>query len=472
VRFSRPSDDSKDAKTLKALMRDTSFLDRAAELFVNFSQVQGLYKSEQLPGIEPVHAFDYVIITTSALKNAITSTEFMDWKRTCGHTPRIVLITDPEIASQPGADLPDKIRRFLRSHYGFWGIKYVLLVGNVNDVPMRYCFGDPTNHSFYPSNPHQYGGETPTDYYYADLTSPDSESWDSDGDGYCGEYGQDQPDFAADVFVGRIPTSSTSRIIYALNKLVAFEKDTGAWKEQVLHAGAILAFENENHSGLPVADGARGPFKIELDMMSGWTVSHYSEQDGLAPSEYAWPALSKGVLLNDWRNGQYGIVNWSGHGSYLGAGRLIWVWDDGDGVPETDGSDIIDSPTFIDEWSSLEDDYPSIVFAVSCSVGYPEPQPDGNLGVDLLTKPGFGASAGIVSSSRGAAATLDWLADQGGVESFCYEFNRCMIVEAWPAGDSIYTAKFFCNANYAWDHYWEYRNMYGMNLYGDPALKR
>ncbi|MHC4943653.1 MAG: C25 family cysteine peptidase [Planctomycetota bacterium] len=472
VRFSLPSPESAEARTVKALMRDTSFLERAEELFVNFPQVKGLYKAEQVPGIEPVHNYDYVIITTYALKSSITVTEFIDWKKSRGHNPRIVLISDPEIANQPGSDLSAKMRNFLRSYYGLWGIQYVLLVGDVDDVPMRYCFADPTNHTSYPGDPYKYGGETPTDYYYADLSSPDSASWDSDGDGYRGEYGEDQPDFAADVYVGRIPTSASYRIIYTLGKLVAFEKDTGAWKDQALHVGAILAFENEDHSGHPKVDGARVPFKIENDMMSGWTVSHYSEQEGLETSDYLWPALSKASFLNDWRTGQYGIVNWSGHGSYLGAGRLVWVWDDGDGVPETDGSDVIDSPTFIDVWSNLEEDYPSIVFAISCSIGYPEPQASGNMGIDILTKPGFGASAGIVSASRGAAAAINWLTDNGGVESFCYEFNRCMIIESLPAGDSIYNSKFFCNHNYAWDHYWEYKNMFGMNLYGDPALVR
>ena len=151
---------------------------------------------------------------------------------------------------------------------------------------------------------------------------------------------------------------------------------------------------------------------------------------------------------------------------------MVWVWDDGDGVPETDGSDLIEQPAFVSVWSNLDDDHPSIVFAISCNVGWPEPQAGGNLGIDLLTEPGFGSSAGIVSATRSGCATADWFGRPAGIDAICYEFNRYMITELRRIGDAIYDSKFYCNQNYAWDHYYEYRNMFGLNLYGDPSLVR
>lgn len=128
--------------------------------------------------------YDYVIITTDELYSAIDSSMFLDWKAFIGYKVKIVNTTDDEIATQTGQDLPEKIRNFLREYYQSWGIEYVLIVGNHATIPMRYCYPDPTNHRFdifdYTS------GEVPTDYYYADLSSSDSDSWDSDGDGYYG----------------------------------------------------------------------------------------------------------------------------------------------------------------------------------------------------------------------------------------------------------------------------------------------
>ena len=475
VNYSLQSPDSPEAQRAEELKWDTLADEKASRLFVNYQQIKELYDPTGSRPKAWQQTHDYVIITTSDLSGAITSSGFLDWKASLGYNIRTVLTTDAEITSQPGGDLAEQIRNFLRSYYGLWGIEYVLLVGDYSTVPMRYCFPNPYDHSHNPDDPSNPGGSVPTDYYYADLSYSDSVSWDSDGDGFCGEYGEDTPDFLAEVSVGRIPTNDYARITYALNKLVNFEQDTGLWKNQALHAGAIVAFANQDYSGYPLVDGCRSSDLIETDLMSGWTISHYSEQAGLAPSECPWPALSETALANDWRNGQYAVVNWEGHGSPSGASRMVWSWDDGDGVPETNDPNEITYYAFISTQSNLDDDHPSIVFAISCNVGRPEPNVWGNLGIDLLTKPGFGSSAGVLSATRGAAVAVYWDSIPGGAESMCYEFNRYLIDGPGgpeKVGDALYDSKFYCNHNYGWDHYYEYMNMFDYNLYGDPSLVR
>lgn len=468
LHYSLPSPGSSEAQRVEYLKRDTLADEKASRLFVNYQEIKGLYQPSRLRSKVLQQTYDYVIVTTNALSEAIISSNFVSWKTSLGYNVKLVLITDSEITSQPGIDLAEQIRNFLRSYYIPWGIEYVLLVGDYVTIPMRYCYPNPYVHY----NP---GGEVPTDYYYADLSNLDAVSWDSDGDGFHGEYGQDNPDFLAEVYVGRIPTNDSARTTYTLNKLVVFEQDTGTWKNQALHAGAVLAFANQDYSGLPLVDGCRSLDLIETDIMSGWTVSHYSEQAGLAPSYCNWPALSQTAFTEDWLNGQYGVVNWAGHGSSSGASRMVWSWDDGDSVPETHDPSEITHYAFISTYSNLNDDYPSIVFAISCNVGYPEPNGWGNLGIDLLTKPGFGSSAGVISATRGAAAAVYWDSIPGGAESMCYEFNRYMI--NGPSGpekvsNALYNSKFYCNQNYGWDHYYEYQNMFDFNLYGDPSLVR
>ena len=64
--------------------------------------------------------------------------------------------------------------------------------------------------------------------------------------------------------------------------------------------------------------------------------------------------------------------------------HCVWSSDDGDGIPE---SSEITWPAFININSDLDDDYPSIVTAVSCYVGCPEIKGNSNLGIDLLKNP-------------------------------------------------------------------------------------
>ena len=47
-----------------------------------------------------------------------------------------------------------------------------------------------------------------------------------------------------------------------------------------------------------------------------------------------------------------------------------------------------------------------------------------------------------------------------------------MISESERLGDAVYHGKFFANLHYGWDHRFEYLNLFGYNLYGDPALVR
>ncbi len=470
VTYDLPAEGSAEAMHVARSLRDTRADARAAGLFTNFASVRDLYLPDASQPAPMQGDYDYVIITFSGLLSSITSSDFPAWKESLGHNIRYVLVTDTEITSQPGADLAEQIRNFLRAYYTTWGIEYVLLVGNYSSVPMRICYPDSAYHVYDPSDPGLIAPGTPCDHYYADLSFTDAVSWDSDGDGYIGEYGQDDPDFLAEVSVGRIPVNNTTRITYTLNKLVAFEQDTGAWKNNALVAGSILFFENQNYSGYPFIDGMTCLDSICTGLLGGMNLTCMTEKSGIVVSPFDYPPISESAFNTAWRTGQHAVVNWSGHGWSDGAYRTCWNWDDGDGVPES-GNGEMQSYQFIHvSTSNLDDDYPSIVFAISCNVGYPDPNPYGNCGIDLLTELGWGASAGVVSSSRPASISADWKNSPGGTEQICYEFNRYMIAEGERLGDALYDGKYHAHTYYGWDRMYEYMNIYNFNLYGDPAL--
>ncbi|PNX49020.1 MAG: hypothetical protein BV457_02600 [Thermoplasmata archaeon M9B1D] len=422
----------------------------------------------RLPNIrtQSMQTYNYIIITTDDLINSITSSGFIDWKESIGFNIKIINITDSEITNQSGIDLAEQIRNFLRQYYTLWDINYVLIVGNYEKIPMRYCYPDPNNHRF---DIFDYtAGEVPTDYYYADLSNSDAESWDLDGDKYYGEFGEDNPDFEPEVAVGRIPTNNAARITYTLEKTIAFEQDTNDWKKNALNAGAFFYFKNQNNQGLPAMDGAVLSYYIENDLMDGWTVSHYCEKEGLETSVYDWPALNEDSFISDWKNGQYSIVNWQGHGWTDRVAHCIWSTDDGDNIPEDSE---LSWPDFINKNSDLDDDYPSVVTAVSCYVGCPEIYSKSNLGIDLLTNPSIGAAVGVIASARSPYGSMTWTpSNPGGSDSIIYEFNKNMIINQERVGDALYNSKYYCNYYYGWDSYEEYIDVYTFNLYGDPSL--
>lgn len=482
-------------RLLKKITTDETVRARAASLFVNFEKMEKQYavisvvqdeglgaenggspvmsrlpqrdqssNKRMLPdiGCQPLDPqspkYDYLIITHGDLTQSIMDSDFPVWKESLGFNLKIVETTDPHIANAMGQDLPQKIRNFLRSNYLLWGIEYVLIVGHHNQIPMRNCCPNPANH----------GDGHLTDYYYADLSLTDGVSWDSDGDGFYGEYDQDAPDFMADVYVGRIPTSDSTRITYALNKMVAYEQDTGAWKRQALLPSSFWYFADELFPGLPTMDGARCQNEIEQQVMDDWTVSLYSEQEGIEPSLFPWQPVTQSAWISDWAINPYGVVVWSSHGSNLGSGvvRKYWDFDDGDGKPEPQE---FKHPALINVNSAINDLSSSIVFAFSCYVG--NPKPTGKcLGKDLLVRPGFGRAAGVVASSKILYAEEFWPTNPGGTDTICLEFCRNMIDGNEPLGEALYHAKHFNHVNYGWSMFPEYVNMYIWNLFGDPSM--
>jgi Peptidase family C25/Propeptide_C25 len=475
VHYLTPSHDSEAWKHTRTLNGDALADRQAKELFVNYDIMKSMYQRAGFRNRTDDRIVDYLIITSRELSDTIAESDFIPWKQSLGYNVEIFHMEDPEIQSRPGRDLAEQIRNFLKLYYGSWNIQFVLLVGDYVTVPMRYCYPNPNNHVNTAGDPGGNGGDVPTDYYYADLSDPDTDSWDKDDDGFYGEYGEDEPDFLPEVYVGRIPTDDPARITYTLNKLTAYEQDTGAWKNSALHGGAFWYLTNEDRNGRAAYDGACCLNEIEIHLLDGWTVTHFSEQEGLEKSIYPWPPLTETAFAGAWKSGSYGLVNWGAHGWSDGAARKFWDWDDGDNVPESNVSGEIVWPRFIRNASQLDDDYLCIFFAISCVIGYPEPNHWGNFGIDLLTKPSWGAGAGVVGASRVAYGSSGWPENPGGSESVCYEFNRLLLAGSngpERVGEALYNAKYYCNAHYAADHFSEYWTMVNFNLFGDPAMVR
>ena len=438
---------SKDKSNLIYL--DEKYIDIASSFIENYESISHYYISK--PSNNQMATYDYVIITTEELEDSVYFLK--NWKESIGFDVKVV--TTSWISSQySGSDLEEKIRNFLINKYNSWNIEYVLILGSVSSIPMRYCYPDKNNHGS--------SGKVPTDYYYADLTG----NWDKDGDGFYGERDDDNPDFIAEVWVGRIPIDDPLEIEDICLKIIYFEQNDNSWKKDVLSCGAILNFANEEYSGYQKTDSAELLNELWYDIYSpnGFDRVSMFEKEGLSPCPYSCDyELNLENVVTVWPQG-FGIVNIDGHGNSNGVTRKIWSHDDGDNVPEGFEIDWEDFFRSFD-CSVLDDSYPGIVFSTGCSVG--SPHSSDYLGVSLVRN---GAVA-FIGASGTSWYTVGWDdKSDGGNQAIDYYFFKYLISNDQSCGKALYNSKLYYKNNFDWWGWHIYQNMFIFNLYGDPSL--
>ena len=368
----------------------------AKEIILNYDQAKNWYTEK------PVNReqYDYVIITTDALTSSVAS--LADWESAKGHSVNVV--TTEWIANNyAGYDLSAKMRAFLLDKYASenWGILDVCLIGDVDDVPMRTTWQEPE-----------------TDYYYAELSLPDSQSWDIDGDHQYGE-NSDPIDFETEVNVGRIPWSDPDTVQSICEKSVAYEQNTDdSFKKNILLLGAYFWSDTDNAVLMEA--------KVDQEWMTDWTMTRmYEDAQSSHPCDYD---LTYNNVLSVWSTGSYAFVDWAGHGS-----------------PDA-AYEYYPSQPFVDETTclSLNDEFPSIVFADSCSNSDTDYL---NIGQAMLKQ----GAIGFLGSNKIAYGQPGWNDPMdGSSQSLDYFFTTCCTSGNYTQGQA---------------HQWSLRQMYVNNLW-------
>jgi hypothetical protein len=368
----------------------------AKEIILNYDQAKNWYPETPMNR----EHYDYVIITTDDLVSSVTP--LADWESAKGRSVNVV--TTEWIASYyEGWDLSAKMRAFLREKYPSeeWGILDVCLIGDVDDVPMRTTWQDPE-----------------TDYYYAELSLPDSQSWDTDGDHQYGE-NSDPIDFEAEINVGRIPWSDSNTVQSICEKTVAYEQNTDdSFKKNILLLGAYFWPDTDNAVLMEA--------KVNQPWMTDWTMTRmYEDAQSSYPCDYD---LTYSNVLSVWSTGTYAFVDWAGHG-----------------LPEA-AYEYYPSQPFVDETSclSLNNEYPSIVFADSCSNSDTDYL---NIGQAMLKQ----GAIGFLGSNKIAYGQPGWNDPMdGSSQSLDYFFTTCCTSGNYTQGQA---------------HQWSLRQMYVNDLW-------
>jgi len=368
IHYREASCESEAAGSFKDLMNDVTFDDMAREKIFNWEQAKTWYRP-----VKPRTAKGYTIILPASIQNAVLS--LVNYRQSQGYEVQIVTVEYIE-STVSGDDLAQKIRNYLRDHLS--SIQYVLLVGTIVDLPMREMV--PFNND--PDSPFDNWDVSPVpcDFYYAELSSPDNQSWNSDGDDYFGEVydqnlepnGEDNPEYFADVHLGRIPYRTESYIEDICQKIIDFDKNTDlSYKTSSLLAGGMIYFENENYAGYPRMDGADMMEQLMNESILDRNRAEYLyDEEGLDATTYACTApLTRDSMISHWN--RKGVVLEYNHGASNAYARKIWSWDDGDGVAE---SAEMQYPMCLlsEDVYELDNDYPATTFLRSCMCGKPE----------------------------------------------------------------------------------------------------
>jgi len=368
----------------------------AKEIILNYDQAKNWYPD----GPVGREQYDYIIITLDSLTSSVTP--LVEWETAKGRSVNVV--TTSWISSNyDGYDLAAKMRAFLREKYpsDSWGIQYVCLIGHWDDVPMRRTADDPE-----------------TDYYYAELSLADSQSWDANGNHIYGE-NSDPVDFETEISVGRIPWSNPATVQSICEKSVAYEQNTDpAFKKNILLLGGFFWDDTDNAVLMEA--------KVDQDWMTDWTMTRlYEDAQSSYPCDYD---LNYNNVESIWSAGTYAFVDWAGHGS------------------EDAAYELYPSQPFVDEDTclSLNDDYPSIVFADSCSNSDTDYL---NIGQAMMKQ----GAIGFLGSNKIAYGMPAWNDPMdGSSQSLDYYFTTCCTSGEYTQGQA---------------HQWALRQMYVNDLW-------
>jgi uncharacterized membrane protein len=421
-------------------LNDHAFDEQASRQFVNFAEATSWYEDYETDALTAVKSGLAIITTNQIVTSSARLEDYIAHKEAMGF--RVILVTEDDFAGlsgQPPNGTAEKIRKWLIDHYLAETITDVLLIGNppgdLGDIPMKECWAM-KDRSY-----------VLTDYYYADLTG----NWNLDGDEYYCEYGDDAGpggvDFAADVYVGRIPVyyvdNWENKLDRILDKIIFYENESEpSWRKSALLA---MAFSD------PSTDKAFLGEHMRLDYLIGnhfYVTTLYQQYIGSdCDSRFISDVRLTDRITGDlWEEGLFGVVAWSGHG---GSEAAYLNCDEG---------------VLFDKYdvASLDDAHPAFAFLGSCGNGAPNKIV--NLGTELLKN---GAIGTLSASHLSWYVRGEWMPGSSPDSSTIgYLFFESVTGEE-RAGKALYQLSI--NLHTSFEVWWH--NLFTYNLYGDPTTR-
>ncbi len=349
-------------------------------------------------------------------------------------------------------NIEEDIRNYLKENYESMNIKYLLLIGTTDEIPMFIVF------------PHPNGEDLPveTDFFYGELDS----NINFDNDDYPGEPEEDKIDFYSEIGVGRIPEDDIDNVVEILNRTISFEKLEN--KSKVLLPGGFWNFKEKGIFGeMPETDGAYS-LKVIFDKTlkdKGFVGTFLSEKEGIRISDVEGIPLTYDNFINYQKESKPTLVLWQGHGLPQATFRKIWIEDKNkDGYFQDDEGNFI---KFVDanSLSNMDTSVPSITFMGACDNMFDVEDSLAHLFLKSY-------SVSVIASTETAWYGLGWRdVEDGWFQSIMYKFSE-NLSNLLDVSKSLNEAKeyYFENFIYPLQKYERYQNIYVFNILGDPSV--
>ena len=247
-----------------------------------------------------IDEYDLVIIAPNQFKQTINP--LVQHKNT--YQIKTYIKTTEEIYSEyEGRDHQEQIKYFIYDAVKNQGVKYVLLMGNIDLVPMRQA-----------AIRVYHDDDILTDLYYADVFNADGSfsSWDTNNNNLFSEYDwdnglKDDVDLYPDVHVGRLPCKNTDEVSVVVNIIINYESLSAQepWFKRML----LIAGDTFPNNGV-----------IEGELVTS-IIGEYMQQYGFELVKL-WTSLGtfRPLNINKEINKGAGFISYSGHGYEQGFG--------------------------------------------------------------------------------------------------------------------------------------------------------
>ncbi len=369
--------------------------------------------------------YDLLVITNSTMQSQFQ--KLADWKNLIGTKTEIALISDI-LSSSTGRDDPDKIRNFIKDEYSNNGIDFVIIGGDVDVIPKRGMYDNSPESNNFPST-----------MYWSCLDG----TYDGDNDQKYAEWLEDDVDYLAEVFVGRIPVETAQEATGVINKIISFESSPRP-KDIALHGSM---FDMMGNGGL--GNSAK-------EIKEGNSVTNNIGCHDYIPNDYTVHTLyepdekpTKSQFIDLW-NKDVLIFNHGGHGMET----YYSVSYSGDGFGNSDAQALTNNV------------YP-IHASGSCLTGYFDYDQEDCLAENLILNPNGGAIATLLNARFGlySGSNACELSGELDIEFFrlCFEDSVSTLGQAAQYARQCFAADAERSSGY---HF----VLLEWNLLGDPSL--
>ena len=263
---------------------------------------------------------EHLVVTADGL---VTQAEQLrDHRIRTGMSSSVVTMTEVVSAHPTAASRAIALRKFLQREAAGGGLEYVVLMGDVDEIPSGVAR----------SSLRPIGGHTdiPTDLYYMALDG----SWNDDGDAYWAEAdlvaGYDGADLTPNIIVGRIPARTAEEATAVVDNIIAYETSASATNRHRILGTAEVIFPQHWSSGEDIYMDGAALLDTTLTAAEGCRsgASHLVEKLYENFSAFAGSdSSSSHAVLDSLSSGQFGVWAHLGHGHFFnvstGTGSIV-----------------------------------------------------------------------------------------------------------------------------------------------------